>query len=150
MHYLPSHVRLSAFLQGPDWNSQFGITGLSGAELRNGQGAFPDFAFTGYTPIQGSAFDQRPKSQDRKAIEGTENFTILKGKQSIKFGALFRYYQWLGFDSEQFAGSYTFSGAYSGDAYADFLLGVPASIQRAYPAQNFGGQNLYKAVLRSG
>jgi hypothetical protein len=159
VHYLPSHVRLSAFLQGPDWNGQFGVTGLS-AQLRPGVGgAFPDYTLSGYTSIQGSAFDQRPKSQDRKALEGTENFTILKGTHSIKFGTLIRYYQWLGYDSEQFAGLFTFSGAATnnpsasdangnpvptgGDAYADFLLGFPASVQRAYPAQNFGGQQTY-------
>jgi hypothetical protein len=143
VHYLPSHVRLSAFLQGPDWNARFGVTGLS-AQLRPGVGgAFPDFAWSGYTSIQGSAFDQRPKSQDRKALEGTEDFTILKGRQSIKFGTLIRYYQWLGYDSQQFAGSYNFNGSQTGDAFADFLLGYPFSIQRAYPADNFGGQNTY-------
>ena len=159
VHYLPSHVRLSAFLQGPDWNAAFGVTGLS-AELRPGVGgAFPDYMLSGYTSIQGAAFDERPKSQDRKAIEGTENFTILKGIHSIKFGTLIRYYQWLGYDSEQFAGAFTFSGnstsdpsgfdangnkvTTGGDAYADFLLGYPSSVQRAYPAENFGGQNTY-------
>lgn len=159
VHYLPSHVRLSAFLQGPDWNARFGVTGLS-AQLRPGLGgAFPDYAWSGYTSIQGSAFDQRPKSQDRKALEGTENFTILKGRQSIKFGTLIRYYQWLGYDSQQFAGSFSFNGSSTssptavtdasgktittGDAFADFLLGYPFSIQRAYPADNFGGQKTY-------
>src|ERR1017187_4900237 len=49
VHYLPSHVRLSAFLQGPDWNALFGVSGLS-AQLRPGVGgAFPDYAFSGYT-----------------------------------------------------------------------------------------------------
>jgi hypothetical protein len=159
VHYLPSHVRLSAFLQGPDWNAQFGVTGLS-AQLRPGVGgAFPDYSLSGYTSIQGAAFDQRPKSQDRKAIEGTEDFTILKGRQSFKFGALIRYYQWLGYDSQQFAGLFSFNGSATnnpsgtdangnpvptgGDAYADFLLGYPSSIQRAYPAENFGGQSTY-------
>jgi hypothetical protein len=142
-HYLPSHVRLSAFLQGPDWNANFGVTGLS-AELRPGVGgAFPDYSFSGYSSVQGAAFDQRPKSQDRKAMEGTENFTMLEGKHSIKFGTLIRYYQWLGYDSEQFAGVFTFNGSETGDAYADFLLGYPYSVQRAYPAQNFGGQGTY-------
>jgi|CZKL01.1.fsa_nt_gi hypothetical protein len=159
VHYLPSHVRLSAFLQGPDWNALFGVSGLS-AQLRPGVGgAFPDYAFSGYTSIQGSAFDQRPKSQDRKALEGTENITILTGKHSLKFLTLIRYYQWIGYDSEQFAGAFTFSGNSTsdpgginaagaavptgGDAFADFLLGYPSSIQRAYPAENFGGQGTY-------
>jgi hypothetical protein len=159
VHYLPSHVRLSAFLQGPDWNSSFGVAGFT-AQLRpKVGGAFPDYSFSGYSALQGSAFDQRPKSQDRKALEGTENFTILKGRQSLKFGTLIRYYQWLGYDSQQFDGQFSFNGnstsdpggvnaggaavPIGGDAFADFLLGYPSSVQRAYPAQNFGGQGTY-------
>lgn len=142
-HYLPSHVRLSAFLQGPDWNAKFGVTGLS-SELRPGVGgAFPDYSFSGYSSIQGAAFDQRPKSQDRKAVEGTEDFTMLEGRHSIKFGTLIRYYQWLGYDSQQFSGVFNFNGSETGNGYADFLLGYPYSIQRAYPAENFGGEGKY-------
>jgi len=150
VHYLPSHVRLQGFLQGTDFNAQFGVTGFS-AQLRPGAGgSFPDYAWSGYSSIQGSAFDQRPKSQDRKAVEGTENFTILKGRQSIKFGTLIRYYQWLGYDSQTYAGQFTFNGnatgngSATGDAYADFLLGYPSAVARAYPADNFGGQQTYK------
>lgn len=167
-HFLPSHVRLQAFLQGPDWNGRFGVGGFSDL-LRTGVGgAFPDYTWSGYSSIQGSGFDQRPKSQDRKAFEGTDNFTILKGRQAIKFGVLFRYYQWLGFDSGNFAGGFTFNGngtgntttiknpdgttstigsATTGDAYADFLLGYPSAVARSYPAANFGGEGLYKQVF---
>ena len=111
-HFLPSHVRLQAFLQGPDFNGQFGVTGLSDL-LRNGSGSFPDYAWSGYASLQGSTFDQRPKSQDRKAWEITENYTILKGRQSLKFGVLVRYYQWLGYDSQTYAGSFSFTGTES-------------------------------------
>jgi hypothetical protein len=149
-HFLPSHVRLQAFLQGPDWNARFGVTGLSNLLRAGVGGAFPDYAFSGYTSIQGSGFDQRPKSQDRKAFEATDNFTILTGRQAIKFGVLFRYYQWLGYDSGNFGGGFTFNGnatgnnTASGDAYADFLLGYPSAIARSFPADNFGGQGLYR------
>jgi hypothetical protein len=150
VHFLPSHVRLQAFLQGPDWNARFGVPGLSDLLRAGVGGAFPDYTWSGYSSIQGSGFDQRPKSQDRKAFEGTDNITILRGKQAIKFGVLFRYYQWLGFDSGNFAGGFTFNGnatgnnTSSGDAYADFLLGYPSAVARSYPASNFGGQGLYK------
>lgn len=144
VHYLPSHVRLNAFLQGPDFNTQFGVAGFA-AQLRPGTGgSFPDYSWSGYSALQGSAFDQRPKSQDRKAVEGTESFTILTGKQSIKLGLLIRYYQWLGYDSQTYAGQFAFNGNEAGDAYADFLLGYPSSVARAYPANNFGGQQTYK------
>ena len=144
VHYLPSHVRLTAFLQGPDFNTQFGVAGFA-AQLRPGSGgSFPDYAWSGYSSLQGSTFDQRPKSQDRKAVEGTENFTYLRGKQSLKAGVLIRYYQWLGYDSQTYAGQFTFNSNASGDAYADFLLGYPSSVARAYPANNFGGEGTYK------
>jgi len=150
VHYLPSHVRLTAFLQGPDFNAANGIQGFTGLTRPDTGSSFPDYAFSGYASLQGSAFDQRPKSQDRTVFEPTDNFTILKGRHSVKFGVLVRYYQWIGYDSSNYAGIFTFSGvetqnsaASGGDAFADFLLGYPASVARAYPGANFGGQRWY-------
>ena len=149
-HYLPSHVLLSAFLEGPDFNTQNGIQGFSQLLRPGTGGSFPDYSFSGYSALQGSSFDQRPKSQDRVVFEPTDTFTILKGKHSLKFGVLVRYYQWLGYDSASYAGVFNFTGAETqnsaaqgGDAFADFLLGYPASVSRAYPGANFGGQRWY-------
>ena len=72
----------------------------------------------------------------------------------MKFGVLVRYYQWIGYDSAIYAGLFSFTGAETqnlhsataptgGDAFADFLLGYPASVARAYPGANFGGQRWY-------
>ncbi|HZP04954.1 MAG TPA: hypothetical protein VFB43_08640 [Terracidiphilus sp.] len=157
VHGLPSHVRLSAFLEGNDFNATNNIQGFSGLARPAGAGyagsSFPDYSWSGYAALQGSTFDQRPKSQDRRVLEATDNFTLLKGRQSMKFGVLFRYYQWLGYDSATYAGLFNFTGAETqnpggatkgGDAFADFLLGYPASVQRAYPGANFGGQGWYK------
>jgi hypothetical protein len=150
VHYLPSHVRLSAFLQGTDFNAANGIQGFAGLQRPGTVSSFPDYAFSGYASLQGSAFDQRPKSQDRTVFEPTDNFTILKGRHSLKFGVLVRYYQWIGYDSSNYAGIFTFSGSETqssalsgGDSFADFLLGYPASVARAYPGANFGGQRWY-------
>ncbi len=150
IHGLPSHVRLSAFLEGPDFNAANGIQGFTGLSRPDSGSSFPDYSFSGYAALQGSTFDQRPKSQDRRVLEPTDNVTILKGRQSIKLGVLVRYYQWLGYDSSVYAGSFGFTGAETsnngsgGDAIADLLLGYPASVQRAYPGNNFGGQQWYK------
>ncbi|HEV2484382.1 MAG TPA: carboxypeptidase-like regulatory domain-containing protein [Terracidiphilus sp.] len=153
IHGLPSHVRLAAFLEGPDFNAANGILGFTGLTRPDTGSSFPDYSFSGYAAMQGSTFDQRPKSQDRRALEPTDTFTILKGRQSLKFGVLIRYFQWLGYDSANYAGSFTFTGAETqnpggstkgGDAFADFLLGYPAAVSRAYPKANFGGQAWYK------
>jgi hypothetical protein len=150
IHYLPSHVRLSAFLQGADFNAANGIQGFAGLQRPGTVSSFPDYSFSGYASLQGSAFDQRPKSQDRTVFEPTDNFTILKGRHSLKFGVLVRYYQWIGYDSSNYAGIFNFSGSETqssalsgGDSFADFLLGYPASVARAYPGANFGGQRWY-------
>ena len=151
VHYLPSHVRLSAFLQGPDLNTSNGIQGFSQLLRPGTGGSFPDYSWSGYAALQGSAFDQRPKSQDRTVFEPTDNVTILKGRHSLKFGVLVRYYQWIGYDSSNYVGIFNFTGtetqnsaAAGGDSFADFLLGYPASVARAYPANNFGGQRWYQ------
>lgn len=153
IHGLPNHVRLTAFLQGPDFNTTNGITGFTNLKRTDTGYSFPDFSFSGYQALQGSTFDQRPKSQDRRAMEATDNFTILKGRQTMKFGVLIRYFQWLGYDSGNYAGNFSFTGVETqnpslsskgGDAFADFLLGYPAAVSRAYPADNFGGQAWYK------
>lgn len=157
IHGLPSHVRLSAFLDGPDFNGANGIQGFAGLQRPANDpypgSSFPDYSFSGYAALQGSQFDQRPKSQDRRVLEAADTFTILTGRSTWKFGALVRYYQWLGFDSGNYAGQFNFTGAETqnpslsskgGDAFADFLLGFPASVSRAYPAANFGGQAWYK------
>jgi hypothetical protein len=151
VHYLPSHVRLSAFLQGPDFNTLNGIQGFNQLLRPGTGGSFPDYSWSGYAALQGSAFDQRPKSQDRTVFEPTDNFTIVKGRHSLKFGVLVRYYQWIGYDSSNYVGIFNFTGtetqnsaAAGGDAFGDFLLGYPASVARAYPANNFGGQRWYQ------
>lgn len=153
IHGLPSHVRLSAFLQGTDFNAANAIQGFTGLARPDTGSSFPDYSWSGYAALQGSTFDQRPKSQDRRVLEPTDTFTILKGRQSLKFGVLIRYYQWLGYDSATYAGNFGFTGAVTqnpggttkgGDAFADFLLGYPSSVARAYPGANFGGQAWYK------
>ena len=151
-HYLFSRIRLGAFLQGQDINMAAGVADFE-QTLRPGTGgSFPDYSWSGYSGISGSAFDQRPKGQNRKAFEPTYNFTIIKGKSTLKVGVLARFYQWIGYDSEQYVGVWTMSGintqnpagtAGTGDAFADWMLGYPASVQRAYPANFFGGQNAY-------
>jgi hypothetical protein len=160
IHYMPSHVRLSAFLQGADFNAANNIQGFTGLTRPDTGSSFPDYSFSGYNALQGSTFDQRPKSQDRTAFEVTDNFTLIKGRQSLKFGVLVRFYQWIGYDSAVYAGLFGFTGAETqnlpaaatpggsrtpvgGDAFADFLLGYPASVGRAYPGANFGGQRWY-------
>ncbi|MFN7918982.1 MAG: hypothetical protein U0Q16_02730 [Bryobacteraceae bacterium] len=149
---MASDVNLKAFFQGTDINSQAAIKGFDDTRRPGVAGAFPDFSWSGYSTMQGSAFDQRPKTQDRYVEEFNDNLTFIHGKNIFKFGGKVRYFRPLFTDSKQFVGQWNYSGINTenpgspngtGNAFADYMLGYPASATRAYPGDVFGGVNTY-------
>jgi hypothetical protein len=150
--YVPSIVDLAAFLQGDNPYTGLGIRGFEETDRPGVGGSFPDFGWSGYTAMNGSAFDQRPKTQDLKVFEISDNLTWVKGRHIVKFGGKFRRWIPLFTDSKTYAGQWNFDGsltqnaartAGTGDAFADFLLGYPRSVTRGFPADWFGGQANY-------
>jgi hypothetical protein len=150
--WMPQFIDLQAFGQGTNFNQQAGVTGFSDLQRPETGGSFPDFAWSGYTTMAGSAFDQRPKTQYFTVYQGIDTLTWVKNKHVLKFGAEFRSWQPLFTDSSTYQGSWSFTGvntqnpartAGTGDAFADYMLGYPFSAGRAYPANLFGGQAIY-------
>jgi Carboxypeptidase regulatory-like domain/TonB dependent receptor len=147
--YLPNAIDLQAFLQGTNFYTQAGVPGFEDTGHRPGvAGSFPDFGWSGYASLSGSTFDQRPKTQNLKAWEASDNLTWIKGKHIVKFGAQFRHWLPLFTDSGVYEGQWNFNGsitqnaakpAGTGDAFADFMLGIPTSVGRNFPADWFGG-----------
>ena len=140
-------IKLAPYLLGRDFNKDAGIKGMDETKRSFDVGSFPDFAWSGYASLAGSTFDQRPKTQDRYTLEFTDNLTWIKGKHVIKFGGKMRHYQWLGTDSKIYMGTWTFNGqntenpanaTRTGDAFADWALGLPANAGRGYPSDTFG------------
>jgi hypothetical protein len=151
-NYLPANMNLAPFLAGTDFNQAAGIRGFEETGRPGITGSFPDFSWSGYTAMNGSAFDQRPKTQDLKVYEWTDNITWIKGAHIFKFGAKIRRWVPLMTDSKQYQGQWAFNGsntqdpaspAGTGHPFADFLLGLPRSVVRAYPADTFGGYANY-------
>ena len=141
-------IALAPYLQGRDFNKDAGIKGMEETKRSFDIGSFPDFAWSGYASLNGSTFDQRPKTQDRYTLEFTDQLTWIRGKHVVKFGGKVRHYQWLGTDSKTYMGSWTFNGqntenpansTRTGDAFADWALGLPANGGRGYPSDTFGG-----------
>src|SRR5207244_13590447 len=67
------------------FNQQAGITGFEQTLLPTTGGSFPDFSWSGdVSSMQGSQFDQRPKTQDRKAYSATDNMTWVKGRNIFR------------------------------------------------------------------
>ena len=106
--------------------------GIMGLDLNNHPeaGAFPGFDFsdgTGFTPIgQGKV-----GSPFSRTYQVTDNLSWTKRRHSIKFGADMRFVQYqdtLNFLGSDDFGAFVFNqGAFSGNAFVDFLLGLPAT-----------------------
>jgi hypothetical protein len=141
--YLPAVVDLEAYGQGTDFNKEAGVLGFEETARPGVAGSFPDFSWSGYAAMNGSAFDQRPKTQDLKVYEWTDNLTWVKGRNIYKFGTKIRRWVPLFTDSKQYQGQWTFNGSISGEAFADFMLGYPRQVTRAFPADTFGGEGNY-------
>ncbi|HEY7497329.1 MAG TPA: carboxypeptidase-like regulatory domain-containing protein [Vicinamibacterales bacterium] len=150
--YLPQVVDLEPFGLGTNFYQEAGIRGFEETGRPGVVGSFPDFSWSGYSNMQGSAFDQRPKTQDLKVFEWTDNVTLIRDRDILKAGTKIR--RWLPHftDSKQYQGIWTYNGfatqnpaspAGTGDAFADFMLGYPRQVQRAFPADTFGGQATY-------
>jgi hypothetical protein len=151
-------IDLVAYFQGRDFNKDAAIRGLEETKRSSDVGSFPDFNWSGYTGLAGSSFDQRPKTQDRYTQEFSNNTTWIKARHIVKFGGKYRYYQWLGTDSKSYMGIWNFNAqntenpanaTRTGDAFADWMLGLPSSGTRAYPSDTFGGDyNAWHAYIQ--
>jgi hypothetical protein len=150
--YMPQWIDLQAFGQGTNFNQSAGITGFADLQRPGVAGSFPDFGWSGYTSMSGSAFDQRPKTQYFTVMQGIDNLTWVKGPHVLKFGAEIRYWEPLFTDSSNYQGLWSFTGvntqnpartAGTGDSFADWMLGYPFSSARAYPGDWFGGNATY-------
>ncbi len=150
--YLPQVVDLEPFGLGTNYLQEAGIKGFEETGRPGVVGSFPDFTWSGYSNMSGSAFDQRPKTQDLKVLEFIDNVTFIRGSHIFKAGTKVR--RWLPHftDSKQYQGVWAFNGfatqnpaspTGTGDAFADFMLGLPRQVTRAFPADTFGGQATY-------
>ena len=151
--YLPNAIDLQAFLQGTDFYSRPESRDL---RIPATGPAMPDLSRTFRGAVMRRSVVPRsisgPKTQNLKAWEFSDNLTLVKGKHIFKFGGQFRRWIPLFTDSGVYEGQWSFNGsitqnaakpAGTGDAFADFMLGIPTSVARNFPADVFGGQANY-------
>ena len=137
--------------QGADLLAQAGVRGLEQAQ-DSAISSLPAFSFSGYAGFSGNAGDGRPKWQNRGEYEITDNLTWIKGAHIMKFGGRIYRRNILFTDARDHNGTYGFTGVMTqnpasatgtGDGFADFLLGYPASSTRSNPATWWGGYGTY-------
>jgi hypothetical protein len=121
-----------ADLKGQPVLDQLGIQGLPS---RAGIKGLPNFNITGLSTVTQTLLN--PVNDGHAQV--ADNLTWIAGKHTIKSGG--EYINWfinryLTTNSGLF-GNYSFTNRYTGNAYADFLLGLPTSVTRVdpYPTQ---------------
>jgi outer membrane receptor protein involved in Fe transport len=92
-------------------------------------GGFPDFVFEPRSTID-NIVHTRPNSELSRNFQINENLTWIKGKHTMKFGFDLRKLHLIttwysGSSAADDYGDFFFNGQYTGNNFADFLLGVP-------------------------
>lgn len=124
---------------GTNHTVQSGIGGF--LEQSSDFPGFPGLGITGFLGFNPNAFSPI-KFRDNK-YELIDNVTWIRGAHGLKFGAHFRRYDTATTNAARSRGDFTFSGTYSGNAWADFLLGLPFQGRRTFPRNLFGIKYLW-------
>jgi hypothetical protein len=141
---------VSSTLMGDKIVSQVGLQGITNTGIP-GQ---PTISISGLTGT--SSYSIHDKALDN--FEATDNVSWTNGKHAFKFGADFiRDLNNQNYLPNNLYGSFSFTGRYSGVAYADFLLGLPQTTGLSNPAPssylrgqmwNFYAQDQFKVTQR--
>jgi hypothetical protein len=127
---------------GTNYTAQAGITGFEQTSI-NFPG-FPSLTISGYgNLINGNPYS--PLTNPSNMYEIIDGMTWIKGAHTIEFGADLRRYEFTSTNSANSRGAFSFSGAYSGDAFGDYILGYPSSGLRDFPRNLFGEDQLNHA-----
>ncbi len=127
--YYRDYFYFAGALQGTNVDQEAGVQGFNNTTSVYG---FPEITITGYSNYTGGPFDQRPKQNRIRDWQYADDVSYSSGKHSIKLGI-----DWIHDDAGFINGSaavgiFNFLGTYSGDGFADFLLGYPNNVTRDY------------------
>jgi hypothetical protein len=103
---------------------EFGFTGLTPAQLTTG--GIPLINLPNYTSVGVRNF--RPQFQKPQAVQLLDTVSMLYGAHSLRAGVEARLKRNTARDTERVLPAYTFSGTFTGNSLADFLLGDVTSL----------------------
>jgi hypothetical protein len=119
---------------GTNYTVQAGIGGFGLTSLA--YPGPPNLSITGFTTLSG--YDFVPLPQTYNQFNTGDMLTLIKGKHTLQFGADARWYAGFNLNGAHSRGDFTFTGVYTGNAFADFVYGVPYSGGRSFPRNWFG------------
>ncbi len=120
-------------LQATDTIQKMGLQGVNQTGLKNVQGS-PTLNITGFT---GFSMPGGGIVNDNHQYSYADSLTWSVGRHILKFGGELKTVQeFLGSIPDGTFGNFNFNGTLSGNAYADFLLGMPFTSSRLSPLVN--------------
>jgi hypothetical protein len=129
-------TRFFNFPQGLGTNHTV-MSGIGGfAEQSSDFPGFPGLGISGYLGFNPNAFSPI-KFRDNK-YEILDSIAWVHGAHSLRIGAHLRRYDTATTNAARSRGDFTFNGTYTGNAWADFLLGLPFQGRRTFPRNLFG------------
>ncbi len=96
----------------------------------------PQMAISGFQTISGYPF--LPLLQIYYHYNVGDNLTKVMGKHTVQIGGDWRQYDGFDLNGAWSRGLFSFTGTYTGNAFADYLYGVPFLSYRSFPRQLFG------------
>jgi hypothetical protein len=113
---------------------QSGIGGY--AETSSTFPGLPGFAITGYGAINAQAF--RPGFRKSRQYNLLDNLTWVRGNHSLKVGTDIRWFSESDENCAYCRSSFSFTGTYTGNGFADYMLGIPFQGNRSFPRNQVG------------
>jgi hypothetical protein len=144
--YYRSVFFFTSSLQGQDINTAAGIQGVEGLSPPQYYG-LPTLTISNYTGFNGqSGSNSYPKQNKIRSWQYVERVTYSSGKHELRFGYENFHNLNTYISGSNSLGTLGFSNSYSGDNFADFLLGYPASGSRSYFRSLWGDYGNYQAM----
>lgn len=140
MSYYRSVFIFGGILQGTNIDHEAGIQGFDNTTSVYG---FPQITLSGYAGYNGSPSDQRPKSNQHRNFQYALDTTWSHGKHNAKVGGDLLHERASFYNGSRAVGVFNFTGVYSGNAFADMLLGYPDSVTRDYYKELNGDVGYY-------
>jgi hypothetical protein len=129
-------MRFNNFPQGLGTNYTV-ESGIGGFEAQSAQfPGFPGLNISGFLGFSGNAFSPIKFRDNKYEIDDSVSWGW--GAHQFKFGVLLRQYDTNTTNAARSRGDFTFNGTFTGNSFADFLLGIPYQGSRTFPRNTFG------------
>jgi hypothetical protein len=133
--YYRDFFLFSGILSGTNFDSEAGITGYEQTQITP---SFPWITMSGYSSFNGSFSGNFPKQNRIQTWQYADTLSYSKGKHEIKLGGQLWDQHHTFVHGQGQEGEFEFTTQYTGDAFGDFLLGLPAIVYRSYPLTVYG------------